>query len=279
MDCATAREAISALLDSEDPGTDRGDVEAHLVECAGCRDWRDAAHEVTRRARLQLAGPVPDRAGEVLAAVRGRTRVPRRGLVLLARVTLTGVAAAQLAMAVPCLLFGHDHSAPEHVAHELGAFAAALAVGFAVAAWRPGRALGLRALVGVAALLLVATAGIDLASGRTSISDEAPHLLAVAGWLLVRYLAAVTPPTAEDPRPALARMLRSWPHPRLRYLLRPAATATAPAASAAGWAVPSAAGLVLATELHPHDLPAACGCATGHCACPGCAAPGQLAAG
>src|SRR5437762_3458898 len=69
-----------------------------------------------------------------------------------------------------------------------------------VAAWRPDRALGMRAMIGVAAALLVVTAAIDAAGGRTSLADEAPHLLAVAGWLMLRYLASVTPPATRGTR-------------------------------------------------------------------------------
>ena len=102
------------------------------------------------------------------------------------------------------LLFGHDRSAPVHVAHEMGSFEVAVAIGFLVAARRPGRAMGMLSLMGVAAGLLVLTAALDLLAGRTGLSDEAPHLLVVAGWLLLRWLASVAPPTWERPRSALA---------------------------------------------------------------------------
>ena len=198
------------MADGEDPGADSSEVEAHLAQCAACRAWRESAHEVTRRARLELVQPVPHRAREAAAAALARARAPRRArLVTAARVGLVVIAAGQLALTVPCLLFGHDHSAPEHVAHEMGSFDATLAVGFLVAAWRPGRALGMRALVGVAAVLLVLTAAADLAAGRTSLADEAPHLLAVAGWLLICYLAAMTPPAASQARPVPPAWLRS----------------------------------------------------------------------
>jgi predicted anti-sigma-YlaC factor YlaD len=277
MDCATAREAISAMADGEDPGTDGGDVEAHLAGCAACRAWRDAAHEVTRRARLGVARPVPVRVREVAAVARSRARVPRRAsLATLARVSLVAVAMGQLAFTVPCLLFGHDHSAPAHIAHEMGSFDAALAAGFLVAAWRPRRALGMRALVGVAAALLVVTAVIDLAAGRTSVGDEAPHLLAVAGWLMICYLASVTPPTAAKARPVLPARLRSrLPAPLARTTRFP--VATAPAGHAPQWrpAHPPLRG----DHHHLADGPAACGCVAARCSCPGCAAPGHVAAG
>ncbi|HVC14236.1 MAG TPA: hypothetical protein VND62_05185 [Acidimicrobiales bacterium] len=109
------------------------------------------------------------------------------------------VAATQLALSVPAILYGHDHSAPVHLAHEMGSFDVAVAVGLLVAAYRPGRSVGMLSLLGAAAALLVVTASVDLVAGRTSVGDESPHVLVVAGWLLVRWLAAVVPPTFERP--------------------------------------------------------------------------------
>ena len=114
------------------------------------------------------------------------------------------VACTQLALSVPMLVFGQDHSAPLHVAHEMGSFDLAVAVGFLVAVRRPGRAMGMASLVGAAACLLVLTALVDLMAGRTSLADEAPHLLVVVGWLLLRRLASIAPPTWERPRSVLA---------------------------------------------------------------------------
>jgi predicted anti-sigma-YlaC factor YlaD len=271
MDCTTAREAISAILDGEDPGTSQTAVDAHLAHCAACREWRDAAHEVTRRARLHLESQIQARAGEVLTALQSRTRVRRRRVTMtLARLVLVAVAAAQLALTVPWLLFGHDHSAPEHVAHEMGSFGAALAAGFLVAAWRPRRALGMRTLVGVAAALLVVTAVADLAAGRTSLGDEAPHLVAVAGWLIICYLASVTPPTAEQARRIRMDWLRAHlSSSRRSALFRPASAQ--PVLQAA--ARPRLRG----HHLHAASDSAACGCAGGRCDCPGCVAPRRAA--
>jgi len=49
--------------------------------------------------------------------------------------------------------------------------------------------------------LLVTTACIDLVAGRTSVTDEAPHLLCVAGWLLLHRLTALQPAGAPTPVP------------------------------------------------------------------------------
>lgn len=230
MDCATAREAISALADGEDPGADPSTVDEHLAACGDCRRWQDAAHDVTRRARLGVAYPAATRTHDAVAAVPiPRWARPQGRLVILARLGLAGAAIGQLALTVPFLVAGHDHGAPQHVAHEMGALDAALGAGFLVAAWRPARALGMRTLVGVASVLLIVTAVIDLVAGRTSAGDEAPHLLAVAGWLMIRYLAVRTPPAAAARNARPGGFQRSWP----AWLGWPTSRLTA--ADGAGW--------------------------------------------
>ncbi len=210
VECDAAREAISALLDGEVPGVSAAEVDRHVEACPPCNSWREAAHEVTRHARVELMRPGPRRPDEVLAAVRSAGRLPRRpSTATLARLGLLAIAAVQLAITVPILVLGQDHAAPGHIAREMGSFDAALAVGFVIAAWRPGRALGMRTLIGAAAFLLTLTAMIDLARGATDVLDEAPHLLALAGWLLVRHLAAVSAPTVEDPSSQILSWMRS----------------------------------------------------------------------
>lgn len=220
MDCEGARIAISALLDAEESGVQRDALEQHLAGCAGCQLWREEAHEVTRRFRL-LPAAVPRPGSELLDAAAAATRRwswPEAAT--RTRLALALVALGQIVLTIPALIFGSDHNAPIHVAHEMGSFDLALAVGFLAAAWRPSRARGMSTIVGVAALALVLTAVIDLAVGRTSPGDEAPHLLAVAGWLLLRRLSAFTPAPIEElgaPVPAwLARRFRSAPRERVQ---------------------------------------------------------------
>lgn len=200
MDCTHAREAISALLDGEPVGADRSLVEQHLAGCAACRAWREEAHALTRRTRLAAAGehpaPNPELLDAALAEWDGRTH---RAAIAMARGGLVLIAVAQAAFALRNLLLGSDHGAPIHVAHEMGSFELALAAGFLVAAWFPSRARGMIPLVGCVALLLVGTATLDLVEGHTVLADEAPHLLAVAGWLLLARFSTLVPSSGEDP--------------------------------------------------------------------------------
>ena len=94
----------------------------------------------------------------------------------------------------------------------------ALAVGFLMAAWRPALASGMRTVVGAAAVLLVVTAAIDLIAGRTGAGDEAPDVLAVAGWLLLCRVAADTSTVEGKPdRRLVDGLWRSADGPETRW--------------------------------------------------------------
>jgi predicted anti-sigma-YlaC factor YlaD len=210
MDCTVSQEALSALLDGEALGVDESELESHLEGCSGCRSWRDDAHVVTRQTRLALAQPAPAPSASLLAAVAAERRRHRLSPLTGARLGLVAVALAQIVVTLPPLILGSDREAPIHVAHEMGSFDLALAIGFLVAAWQPARARGMHILVGAVALLLVGTAMVDLIAGRTSPADELPHLLAVAGWALM-YRVAELEPTGEG---GLARMPVGFPRRR-----------------------------------------------------------------
>jgi predicted anti-sigma-YlaC factor YlaD len=219
VECDRAREAISARIDGEDPGLPGDVLEAHLAGCAACRGWQQAAHEVTRRARIGGAFLDHDLTSSVLAVIP--LAPPGRRQRVTQRAGLAVVAVGQLAITIPLLILGHDHDAGVHAAHELGSFDLALAIAFAVGAIRPALSAGLAWPCGVAAAGLAGTAIADLIGGQTFGADEAQHLVAVCGALLLfwqartaggRALAAA----AGDPRasiPGAARTAaRQRPH-------------------------------------------------------------------
>jgi predicted anti-sigma-YlaC factor YlaD len=187
MECDRAREAISARIDGEDTGVPSGALEAHLAGCADCRGWQQRAHAMTRRARL--GGPFLERdlTGRVLAASPPAAARRRERLAL--RAALLAAALGQLAVTVPLLVLGHDQAAGAHAAHELGSFGLALAIAFAVGASRPGLSGGLAWPCGIAAASLAATAVADLAGGQAIGADEAQHLIAVVGAVLLIWQA------------------------------------------------------------------------------------------
>ncbi|HVT68862.1 MAG TPA: zf-HC2 domain-containing protein, partial [Trebonia sp.] len=188
MDCETTRAAISASLDGEDAGVPAEAVRAHLDECTACRDWRERQHALTRRARLSGYALDHDLSARVLAALPARATRPS-GMPVARRVALALVAAGQLAITVPLLILGHDHDAGVHAAHELGSFDLAMAIAFAVGAVRPRLSGGLAWPCCVAALGLAGTAVADMAGGQAFGADEAQHLVAVAGALLLFWQA------------------------------------------------------------------------------------------
>jgi predicted anti-sigma-YlaC factor YlaD len=205
MRCDTFREAISAQIDGEDPGLPGAALDAHLGACADCRAWQQRAHLVTRRARLGGLFLDHDLTSAVLAAVPAATTGRRRRFTR--RAGLAAMAAAQLAITVP-LLLGHDHDAGSHAAHELGSFDLALAIAFAVGVIRPALAAGLAWPCAIAASGLTGTALIDWIGGQTPGADEAQHLVAVAGALLLVWQARTNGRSAGgavDAFPAEAR--------------------------------------------------------------------------
>jgi predicted anti-sigma-YlaC factor YlaD len=189
--CELVREAASAMMDGEATPVPELQVAHHLQRCPACAEWQRRAQLVSRQARVTAAPQVTDLVDLVLAAARRDARAGRQRDWPV-RAALVAVAMLQLAVSVPILILGHDREAPLHVAHEMGAFNAALALGLLAAVWRPFRAEGMLPLVGAMALLLCVTAGVDLAAGRTSVQDEAPHLLCVVGWLLLHRLSVLS---------------------------------------------------------------------------------------
>src|SRR4051812_10296874 len=132
MDCNTFREAWSAGFDGEAAPLSPVALADHLAHCAGCRQFVEDARAL--RARLNRAVPAtPDFSTGVLAAAR-RDRSTRTPEAMTLRLALVGIALAQFATAVPGFLFGNDDGAPIHIAHEVGAWDIALAVGFLFAA-------------------------------------------------------------------------------------------------------------------------------------------------
>jgi predicted anti-sigma-YlaC factor YlaD len=192
MDCVACQEAISALLDDEDPGTDPTLVEAHLVGCAACRADAAQASRVQGWLRLRPAEPVPDLTTAVLARIAQAEAGERHGDQRDLRIALAVLAGLVAALALPAPLFGDDAGTPPHLARELGSFQVALAVGFLLVAWRPRRGVRLLPVVAVLSVCPAVVAVVDVAAGRTPAPAEAHHLLQLAGLGLVWLLAHPT---------------------------------------------------------------------------------------
>jgi predicted anti-sigma-YlaC factor YlaD len=187
--CERIREALSARMDGESAELPEVLVDEHLGGCLDCAAWHQQA--LALRACTAVSLDPPDLVGPVLAAVRvdEARRATRRGRAVATRLALALLAIVQLAFSIPGLFLGHDHTAPIHVAHEVGSFDAALALGLLLAAVRPRLAAGMLPLVAAITGLLLLTAGSDVAAGRTAALTESPHLVDLAGLLLLLRLA------------------------------------------------------------------------------------------
>jgi predicted anti-sigma-YlaC factor YlaD len=183
--CVSTREAVSARADGEATSDDLALVDAHLAQCAGCRQFASDMERIDRMIRVRPAESVPG----LVASVTSRSRPARLGRGGWLRPALAWVAAVMLIQSVPALLFGQASGTSPHLARHLGAFGAALAIGFAYAAWKPHRAFGL--LPFTAALVATTTVSIvaDIATGSRTPLAELIHVTELAGLALLWMVA------------------------------------------------------------------------------------------
>lgn len=169
-------------------------LDAHTGACPDCRRWAVRAEQLTRTLRTELA-TTPDLTLEVLSAVAADPRTARvdvaaRSRRQILRVAVAVVAVAQLAVALPVLVAGVGLAEDPHTSRELASFDVAVAVGFALAAWRPERARAFVPVAFVLAVCLALTSTVDIANSTTALVHEVGHLASVvqAGllWALNR---------------------------------------------------------------------------------------------
>jgi predicted anti-sigma-YlaC factor YlaD len=189
MDCDACREAISALLDNEDPGIDPTLVEAHLAACPACRAHVAQATRLQGWLRLRPAEPVPDLTSATLARIGPTGPGPRQGAEREVRIGLAVLAGLVAVLPLPAPWLGDEAGAPLHLARELGAFQVALAVGLLLAAWQPQVKAQLLPVVAVLSVCPAVIAALDIAAGRTPAAGEGHHLVQLAGLGLVWLLA------------------------------------------------------------------------------------------
>jgi predicted anti-sigma-YlaC factor YlaD len=179
-DCDAIRVGLSAQMDGEEPGIPAQRLEGHLAGCAGCAAWLADAERVTREARLRTVA-VPDLTVSILAAVsadqRRRDQAQVRSRRQILRLAVALAAFVQFALALPVLLGGE---VGPHATREMASFDIAIAVGFALAAWRPERARSFVPVAFVLAACLCQTSGFDIAHAETQLRHEVGHLAALA---------------------------------------------------------------------------------------------------
>lgn len=192
---------MSAQMDGEPPGVTEAVLDAHIHQCAECRDWREQAFEVGRRVRMTGWSQPTDLTETIVSDLSWTqpARRSRRDRVAawsgpLRVVLLVAAAAGQLALTVPLLMDsgGGGMSTDMHGMHELGVFDFALGVAFLAGALRPRLAAGMAWPCCAAAFGLLATSAIDVIGHHTFETHELRHLIAVAGAALLCWTARVT---------------------------------------------------------------------------------------
>ncbi|MFD2419185.1 zf-HC2 domain-containing protein [Amycolatopsis pigmentata] len=186
MDCATAREAISATLDDEEPGVEVAALDSHLQECPGCTAWRDEAAAVTRLARLGSASEAPDVRADVFAGLPAAARRrpvdwPRWALVFSA-ISQFSIVVSQLFLPQP-MTAGMTVAPTSHLEHETVAFNFAVGVALLWGAARPGHARTQLPMLLSFTVPLVALSFVDLAGGQVGWYRLASHVPLLIGVL------------------------------------------------------------------------------------------------
>lgn len=201
MDCADARVLISAIADGESTSEQRSSVADHRATCAACAKYAIDVELIDRRLRLRSAEPVPD----LVEVVTARARPARLGRGGWLRPALAWVALVLFIQSVPALLLGTSTGTDAHSARHLGAFGAALAIGFAFAAWKPHRAFGLlpftAALVATTLVSIVA----DITSGARTPISELVHVSEIVGLVLL-WMISGSPGVPRLTRRRLTRL-------------------------------------------------------------------------
>lgn len=179
---------MSAVLDGEPATETTTALSAHVRTCVDCSGYLERARTLD-----SLTSAVRTEGPDLTPQVMERARTQRHRLdpwTSSLRLGLVAVAIAQLGLALPGLIYGTDEGAPIHVAHEVGAWDLALAIGFVFAAWRPLRAVGLLPFAAALSAGLILTAGLDVAHGRAVALTETTHLLELVGTMLLYLLMA-----------------------------------------------------------------------------------------
>lgn len=203
MSCERWQEAISALMDGEEPGIEPRLLEVHLVSCSECRRFESLTSEGVRSARLQPATPMPDLSHPIAKLNAAADRAASRSIV---RVLLAVIALDVIFFAVRDLLAGSDDDAGVHAARHLGAFTIAYGVGLLVVVVRPARARTMLPVAAVLAGALFVTALIDLFSGRVPLLGEATHLPELISVLLIWMLVVPRSPKVNTAKKSDRRL-------------------------------------------------------------------------
>jgi predicted anti-sigma-YlaC factor YlaD len=183
MHCERCREALSALLDGEDPGVDPHLVDQHLNSCVSCRSYERRLDDLHRVSRIRQAEAVPDLSASIMARIapRANPHDPVLGW-LRSGLTFVGVLLVILSAAI---LVSNSVENPAHLAAWDLAFGGALLI----AAWQPERARGLLPMAVLLVASMTAASAIEINDGHDATHGLVFHLAELIGVLLLALLA------------------------------------------------------------------------------------------
>ncbi|NBQ42657.1 MAG: hypothetical protein EBU23_09040 [Mycobacteriaceae bacterium] len=198
MDCAVAREALSARLDGEREPIPAARVDEHLTECVDCRRWYAAAVEQTQQlrrlaGRSQVAAVPPARERGWRGSTR-RSDWPRWALALVGTAQLALAVAQGLGIQVGLPHAGHGG----HLLNESTAWSAALGAVMIASAIRPSVATGLAWVLAAYAAILAVYVISDATAGAVTADRVLSHLPVVLGAVLAVLVWRRRPPQPES---------------------------------------------------------------------------------
>lgn len=185
MRCEQWFEAVSALVDDEDPGVDPRLLRAHLADCTDCSALRDEMEELRRSARVGEAEVIPDLSARIMKAV---ALADRKSRWLVVRVLLAVISIYSIAVSMVTLVVADDASG-FHGARHIGAFTLAYGAGLLVVVARPARARTMLPVSITLAFALAITAVVDVLEGQVPFVNEALHGPELVSVLLVWLLS------------------------------------------------------------------------------------------
>ncbi len=210
VDCAVAREALSARIDGEREPVPAARVDEHVATCDHCGAWYAQAVEQTQLLR-RLSGR-SQVAAVTAPSPAPSSRAPRLPANTWVRATLAVVGLMQLGLA-GAQAFGvnvgtsaatHHAMMGGHLLNESTAWSAALGVIMIVTAARPTAAAGLAGVLSVFTAILTGYVITDAVAGAVTLDRILSHLPVLAGTVLALMVWRATRTSGPEPRPDTA---------------------------------------------------------------------------
>ncbi len=189
MQCTDQRILMSARLDGETTTLEDEAVDAHLTQCAACRQHLVALESVTRRVGVGAVPEIPDQSAAIMAAMT-RPSTLRTDVL---RAVIAGIGFTKVASSLAVLFAGLSASGGTHSGTDLAALDIAIGAVLLLVAWQPRRAAALAPVLALVAVAGVIAATAAIATGTDSLARELFHLVDIVAAALVWLLAAPQP--------------------------------------------------------------------------------------